>query len=64
LTDADPVLTKMRAVLDGVLAADQATDPTNGALFYYATSMAPPYWVDETKFCVQIGAHKFYRGTK
>lgn len=62
LQDGDPMLTHMRQLMQSVMAAPH--DPTGGALFYYAVSISPPPWVDETKFCGQWGHQRFYRGTK
>lgn len=62
LQDDDPLLVKMLAVLNEVLAADQASDPTQSATHYFATSIPDPAWVAEGTFTVQIGKHKFYKG--
>ena len=43
-------------------AAETETDPTHGAINYYATSMAkPPAWASTMTFCGQIGHHRFYK---
>lgn len=64
LQDDDPMVTKMLAILDGVLAADMASDPIQGATHYYATSISEPSWVAGAIFTVQIGRHRFYKGVK
>lgn len=63
LADTDATLSHMQSVMQAALDSD--TDPTGGAMFYYAASMpAPPPWVDETQFCGQFGNQRFFRGTK
>ena len=62
LRDDDPVLVKMRGVMQA--AMDSATDPTNGATHYYATSIEAPTWIQGATFCGQIGHHKFYKNVK
>lgn len=63
LPSNDPTLSHMQSVMQA--AMDSETDPTNGALFYYAASInEPPVWVDETQFCGQFGSQRFFRGTK
>ena len=62
LPDSDPTLSHMKSVMQA--AMDSPTDMTKGAMFYYAVSIPPPVWVDETKFCGQWGHQRFYRGTK
>lgn len=43
-------------------AQTEATDPTDSACFYYATSMAsPPVWSMGMIETVAIGRHKFFR---
>lgn len=70
LTDNDPVLIKMAAVLDGVFAADPASDPTHSATHYLNPVIAGwPAWVkgDAAKGipaatpCGQISNHFFYK---
>jgi len=36
-------------------------DPTGGAVNYYADSIAPPTWVAQMVFTVQLGHHRFYK---
>lgn len=63
LRDDDPVLVKMREILTGVMAADQASDITQGSTHYFSTSMSsPPDWVEGATFTVQIGKHRFFKG--
>jgi spore germination cell wall hydrolase CwlJ-like protein len=39
-----------------------ATDPTDGAVNYYSTSMrTPPDWSKRMTFTAQIGKHRFYK---
>ncbi len=60
LMEDDPLLVKMRNVVNSVLAAPAESDPTGGATHYYATSIPEPSWVAEMTFTVQIWRHKFY----
>jgi spore germination cell wall hydrolase CwlJ-like protein len=43
------------AAMDNVLS-----NPAPGADHYYAVSIPPPKWADESKFVCQIGNHRFY----
>lgn len=56
-------------ILDCLKAVDAATsgsgiDPTGGAMFYYADSIAAPSWTVGATFTVQIGNQRFYKGVK
>lgn len=62
LPDSDAMLAHMKGLMQSVMVA--GTDPTHGAMFYYAVSIPPPSWVDEHQFCGQFGHQRFYRGTK
>ncbi len=62
LVEDDPVLVKMRGVVNTVLAAPAESDPTQGATHYYATSIPEPDWVARATFTVQIGHHRFFKG--
>lgn len=62
LPDNDATLSHMKSVMQ--VAMDNETDMMAGAMFYYANSIPPPAWVDETQFCGQWGHQRFYRGTK
>lgn len=43
-------------VEDGTVA-----DPTKGATYYYANTIAPPKWASAYTLTAQIGVHRFYR---
>ena len=60
LADTDPTLAAcLQAWLNGIF---EQTDPTGGACFYFASTMAePPAWAASMTETVQIGRHKFYR---
>lgn len=58
LADDDPVLGQCRAVL---AAAEQAPDPTGGALYYYALSIPPPLWSNSMIPAGRFGNQRFYR---
>ncbi len=45
----------------GQILNNEVNDPTMGADHFYSTDITSPYWVDEKKFTVQIGKHRFYR---
>ena len=36
-------------------------DPTQGAINYYSTDIAPPSWVSSMTFTVAVGPFRFYR---
>jgi spore germination cell wall hydrolase CwlJ-like protein len=62
LADNDPLLLSMMNIITSVMAADPASDPTGGAINYFACSMAqPPVWASTMTFCGQIGHQNFYR---
>lgn len=58
LSDDDPVLGACRAVLE---AAEEAPDPTGGALYYYALSIPPPVWSASLVPAGRFGNQRFYR---
>lgn len=58
LADADPVLLECRAILE---AAQQAPDPTGGALYYHALSIPPPLWSKTMVPAGRFGNQRFYR---
>lgn len=58
LPDADPVLGECRAIL---AAAEQAPDPTGGALYYCALSIPPPLWSKTLVPAGRFGNQRFYR---
>lgn len=59
LHDEDPMLLNLGAVLE---SAKNESDPTNGALYYYAISMLnPPSWANGMIPCGQFGHHKFFK---
>lgn len=65
LSDTDPVLEKLAQVLTDVMQADQATDPTDGAMWYYAASMTtPPAWAETAIPCGAIGHQIFFKGVQ
>lgn len=47
-----------------VLAEGIRVRPLKKSLFYYAEYIDTPKWVDDTKFCRQIGQHLFYTQAK
>lgn len=61
LGDDDPLLVHLRGIMTAVLVAPQDQDPVGGATHYYSIDIAPPNWVDEMVFTVQIGKHRFYK---
>lgn len=60
LADTDPILaTCLQAWLNAIFEQD---DPTEGACFYFASTMtAPPVWAASMIETVTISHHKFYR---
>src|ERR1700684_3507913 len=42
-------------------AYEMGADPTQGAINYYSTDIAPPSWVSSMTFTVSIGPFKFYK---
>lgn len=59
LPDTDPMLQQMQALMSSVMNSD--TDPTAGALFYYANSMpTPPSWASTMRFLGQFGHQSFF----
>lgn len=62
LADQDPILERLRSVLD---ATRSEADPTDGATHYFSTSMVqPPKWSIGAKFCGTFGRHHFYKDVK
>lgn len=58
LAEDDTTLDHMRQIF---AQAESESDPTDGALYYYAASMKnPPEWSKAMTFKGQIGAHKFW----
>jgi len=55
----DATLLKLRAVCIDVLGGF-VEDPTDGAQFYYATSIPAPAWADGHEPSVVIGRHAFF----
>lgn len=62
LQDNDPVLVKMRAVMQKAL--DEAADPTNGATHYANLSVVDPQWAKDATPCGKFGHHSFFKGVK
>lgn len=59
LPDNDPTLSHMMSVMQAAMDGD--TDPTGGAIFYFANSMpTPPTWAATMRFCGQFGHQQFY----
>lgn len=58
LQDNDTTLQKMRNLMQAVM--DGTTDQTDGALFYYASSISQPSWAATMRFCGQWGQQLFY----
>jgi len=44
-----------------VISAVENPDPTEGANFYYDTSIAPPDWTDQHSPVATIGSLRFYK---
>jgi len=60
LSDDDPALCALRPILQEAL--EGAPDPTNGAMWYYATTMpTPPAWIQGATYCGQFGHQKFWK---
>jgi N-acetylmuramoyl-L-alanine amidase len=64
LPDGDKTLAALSDILDEVMTADPATDPTHGADHYHATSIHPPAWAASMTPCGTIGRHIFYKAPK
>jgi len=64
LKNDDPVLVKMRNVIDEVMAADQSKDPTNGATHYFAITIPAPKWVLGATQIGRFGNHMFWKDVK
>lgn len=64
LRDDDPVLEKMRGVMQAVLAATD--DPTNGATHYVnlAAVIQAPAWIMGATHTGKFGHHDFYKDVK
>jgi spore germination cell wall hydrolase CwlJ-like protein len=62
LKDDDPVLVKMRGVMQAAL--DSHGDPTNGALHYVNLSVVEPVWIRGATVCGKFGHHTFYKDVK
>lgn len=57
--DNDPVLVKMRGIVQEVMASTE--DPIDGAMWYYADYIAPPYWAEGATQTAHIGKHIFLK---
>lgn len=63
LSDDDPALLALGLVLQK--AIDGETDPTNGAMWYYALSMkTPPPWIQGATSCGRFGNQSFWKDVK
>ncbi len=58
IPDDDPTLERLRVTLAW---AQNAPDPTDGAMFYYAVSIAEPEWARHMICAGLFGAQKFFR---
>jgi hypothetical protein len=56
--DDDPILGLLRQVL---VAAQTEPDPTGGAKFYYAKTIAEPEWAKTMVSCGEFGNQFFFR---
>lgn len=64
LRDDDPMLLKMRALIEKVMAAPATDDPTNKAMWYYADFIQAPAWTDGAISCGKFGTQFFWRGVQ
>lgn len=62
LQDSDPILVKMRGVMQAAL--DAPADPTRGATHYVNLSVVTPAWVQGATVCGKFGHHTFYKDVK
>ncbi len=60
---AEPDAWQKALALGQRLLEDRAIDPTQGALYYHATSVKPD-WAERFKRTTRIGRHLFYRPTR
>ncbi len=63
LPDDDPMLLRLATIVNRA-ATGADSDPTRGALFYYADSIDPPPWASEMIETVKIGHHIFMKERK
>ena len=61
LVDSGPELQTLAALLDDVMNAKCAADPTEGATYYFNPNSALPYWASEFQYVGTFGSQKFYR---
>ena len=59
LKDDEPALLSMLVKLTEAQKNREA-DPTQGALYYYSDSIAPPFWAEKMTFLRKIGHHSFF----
>lgn len=62
LRDDDPLLAKMRGVMQAAMDSDH--DPTNGATHYVNLSVVQPSWIKGATHCGKFGHHDFYKDVK
>lgn len=63
LPDDDKTLSHMCSVMQEAL--DNESDPTNGAMWYYAPQIiSAPQWTIGATFCGKFGSQLFYKGVK
>lgn len=61
IDDDAPALNDLVNLINSIMSATPDADPTGGALFYFADSMAvPPSWSGSMHFCGQFGHQKFF----
>lgn len=58
--NTDGRLIEARKVV-ALVSSGTDTDPTQGAVNYYATTIAPPSWTQKMIFTTQLGNTRFYR---
>lgn len=64
--DFDAPTAALQECIDTAKAAlaGELVDPSGGATYYHATSIAPPKWVKGATFCGQFGKQLFYKGVR
>lgn len=56
----DPAWEECQSIAHKAISTPMA-DITQGAVNYYADTIAPPHWVNDMTFTIQIGHHRFYK---
>ena len=61
VSDADPTLQLAHSAVDDAINAAEP-DPTDGALYYFADGIPPPYWAKAFTRTCKIGHQTFFKG--